>query len=86
MTKQIINVGTTANDKKGDSLRAAFTKVNANFTELYPQTSVPATSKGKVGDIAGMSAFNNTYYYYCIGTYDGTTDIWRRMTHPVGTW
>lgn len=35
MTKQSINVGTTANDKKGDSLRAAFQKVNANFTELY---------------------------------------------------
>lgn len=41
MTKQIINVGTTANDKKGDSLRAAFTKVNANFTELYTLTSNP---------------------------------------------
>ena len=35
MSKQTINVGTTANDKKGDSLRAAFQKVNANFTELY---------------------------------------------------
>ncbi len=35
MAKQSINVGTTANDKKGDSLRAAFQKVNANFTELY---------------------------------------------------
>ncbi len=35
MTKQTINVGITANDKQGDSLRAAFQKVNANFTELY---------------------------------------------------
>jgi hypothetical protein len=35
MTKQVINVGASANDKKGDSLRAAFVKVNANFTELY---------------------------------------------------
>jgi len=35
MTKKVINVGTAANDKKGDSLRAAFQKVNANFTELY---------------------------------------------------
>ena len=35
MSKQNINVGTSANDKKGDSLRAAFIKVNANFTELY---------------------------------------------------
>lgn len=35
MTKQVINVGATANDKHGDSLRAAFQKVNTNFTELY---------------------------------------------------
>ncbi len=51
MAKQIINtnapenligVGASANDKQGDSLRAAFTKVNdafdkidSNFTELY---------------------------------------------------
>ena len=37
MAKQNINVGTAANDKKGDSLRAAFQKVNANFTELYTE-------------------------------------------------
>lgn len=35
MAKKIINVGQTANDRKGDSLRAAFGKVNDNFTELY---------------------------------------------------
>ena len=35
MTKQTINIGTTANDRSGDSLRTAFQKVNANFTELY---------------------------------------------------
>jgi hypothetical protein len=35
MAKQIINVGTAANSKNGDPLRTAFTKINANFTELY---------------------------------------------------
>ncbi len=85
MTKQVINVGTTANDRSGDSLRSAFTKVNANFTELYPR-AVPSTSKGTSGDVAGMVALDNTYFYYCIGTFDGTTDIWRRLTHPAGTW
>jgi hypothetical protein len=44
MAKQNINVGTAANDKKGDSLRAAFVKVNANFTELY-------TELGLVNDV-----------------------------------
>jgi hypothetical protein len=35
MAKQTINVGTTANDRTGDPLRTAFTKINQNFTELY---------------------------------------------------
>lgn len=35
MTKQLINVGTVANDKTGDPLRTAFNKINTNFAELY---------------------------------------------------
>ena len=37
MAKQIINVGTSANDGTGDTLRASQVKANANFTELYNQ-------------------------------------------------
>jgi hypothetical protein len=44
MAKQTINVGLTANDKKGDSLRTAFQKVNANFTELYTTTGLDAAA------------------------------------------
>jgi hypothetical protein len=51
MAKQNINVGTAANDKKGDSLRAAFVKVNSNFTELY-------TELGLVNDVTlSLGAF-----------------------------
>ena len=35
MAKRIINIGTTANDKSGDPLRTAATKINDNFGELY---------------------------------------------------
>jgi hypothetical protein len=35
MAKQVINIGTMADNKSGDPLRTAFTKVNENFTELY---------------------------------------------------
>ena len=35
MAKQTINTGTSANDRTGDTLRGAGTKINANFTELY---------------------------------------------------
>lgn len=35
MTKQVINVGSAANDGSGTPARTAFQYVNANFTELY---------------------------------------------------
>jgi len=35
MAKQVINIGTNANDGTGDPIRDAFDKVNDNFTELY---------------------------------------------------
>jgi|TARA_R110000764_G_scaffold18106_7_gene49068 hypothetical protein len=35
MAKQIINVGTIANDGTGDPIRSAMTKTNENFTEVY---------------------------------------------------
>ena len=35
MAKQVINIGSVANDGTGDPLRSAFDKVNDNFTELY---------------------------------------------------
>jgi hypothetical protein len=49
MAKQNINVGTAANDKKGDSLRAAFQKVNANFTELYTALGLNADGTLSLG-------------------------------------
>lgn len=35
MARQVINVGTTANDGTGDNLRNSQIKANANFQELY---------------------------------------------------
>ena len=35
MSLETINLGTYANDGTGDPICTAFTKVNANFTELY---------------------------------------------------
>jgi hypothetical protein len=37
MTKLIVNIGETANDRNADSLRTAFQKINDNFTELYTE-------------------------------------------------
>jgi len=35
MAQQSINIGTTANDGTGETVRSAFDKTNDNFTELY---------------------------------------------------
>lgn len=44
MAKQVINIGTTANDGTGDPLRTAFDKVNDNFTELYSDDAADVNS------------------------------------------
>lgn len=48
MSQQVINVGSTANDNNGDTLRGSWIKANDNFTELFaalplvsPSTWVP---------------------------------------------
>lgn len=40
MTRQVINTGTSANDKTGDTLRASFIKINENFSELYANVEI----------------------------------------------
>ena len=55
MTKQVINVGAAANDKNGDSLRVAFTKVNANFAELYDTDAAGVQIPGPYADDAAAA-------------------------------
>jgi hypothetical protein len=57
MAKQTIQIGTTANDGTGDPLRTAFTKTNANFTELY--TSVAALQSSDA-DLTAIAALTGT--------------------------
>ena len=42
MAKQVIDIGTTANDGTGTPLRSAFDMINDNFTELYTDSDVNA--------------------------------------------
>ena len=43
MAKQSLNIGTTANDNTGDTLRSGGDKINDNFTELYTAIGNGAT-------------------------------------------
>ena len=68
MSQKIINVGTVANDGTGDTIRGAFTNVNANFTEVYGNiSSLTATVAGiDLGQNttiqASYSTANNAYH------------------------
>lgn len=42
MSQQLINNGISDNDRSGDTIRTAFGKVNANFTELYAAVGADA--------------------------------------------
>ena len=66
MAKQVINIGTTANDGTGDPIRDAFDKVNDNFTELYTDDA---------GDVvtATFTFVNNTEFdVLTVDTGDGS--------------
>lgn len=62
MAKQVVNIGALANDGTGDQLRTSFSKVNANFTEVY--TNVDALSSSLTtltNTVGGIVTFNGDY-------------------------
>jgi len=83
MAQQIINIGAAPNDGQGTPLRTSFEYCDENFTELYAraQTEPPPTLVGSAGDVPGMYAYNSTYFYYCFGTYNGSSVIWAQLTN-----
>ena len=82
MAQQTINIGTYANKGDGDPIRVVFTKVNANFTDLYARVVVLegggiAVAQDIQGDIfaqdssLGYSSATNTHYGSFVGALDG---------------
>ncbi len=62
MSQQVINVGSTANDNSGDTLRGSWIKANANFDEIYaalPMTA-PSTWVPTLTDSGGGRTFATT--------------------------
>lgn len=60
MAQQTIGVGASANDGTGDQARTAFTKVNANFTEVYATAGAAAAKSANLSDLANAAtAFSN---------------------------
>lgn len=58
-----------------------------NGVTRFPIAFAPTSSVGSTGDTTGLIAFTQTHMYFCVGVYDGTSDIWRRMEwNAVDTW
>ena len=53
---------------------------------VYRATAVPVSSIGQLSDVAGLVADDASYHYYCTGSYDGDTHIWKRVAWDAGTW
>ena len=62
MSQQVINVGSTANDNNGDTLRGSWIKANANFNELYAAVPLvaPTTWTPMMTDSGGGRTFATT--------------------------
>lgn len=68
MAKQVVNIGTSANDGTGDPLRTAFDKINDNFTEVYTgaafsNVDVDVTGYWEFQNPAGMTVVADPLVY-----------------------
>jgi photosystem II stability/assembly factor-like uncharacterized protein len=93
MTQEIINIGSTANDKTGDPLRLAFEKINNNFTQLYSIAGGAGAAAGVDGSIQfratnnlnAVAYINNVWVAFSTPkkyfvSYDGA--IWTNTDYP----
>lgn len=84
MPLQTINIGATANDGTGDTLRIAGDKINDNFTELYNQLG----SGGAVSSFVSLTnsgvVYNHTTYETTFAASEHTAN--NTLTFPTGNY
>jgi hypothetical protein len=79
MTQTVINVGSTANDGTGDTLRGAFANTNNNFTEVYAISTYGSNNANNAFNVANTANTKATI----VGPYD--TDLEASVNGvPVG--
>jgi hypothetical protein len=87
MTITYINTGTSANAGDGDSLRTAFTKINANFAEITSNAITQRLMKLSVTTSVPTTATTGTVAV-CDGTgWNGGSDgLEHLMVYINGNW
>lgn len=81
MANQTINVGVIANDGTGDPLRTAFTKVNANFQEVY--FAISELKSDKIDKSPKLDSFTSINPIAGDVLISDTNGFWRSL--PKGT-
>ena len=77
MSKQTVDIGSSANDGTGDSIRNGGDKINDNFTELYNALGNGTTIAANTGTLASNA--------YLISSYQSNTQITSRLRSNKST-
>jgi len=70
-------------DDNGTTIHIEDKSRNRNYFQsetIQLQQRTPTASIGETGDVPGMVAVDNNYIYFCVDTYDGVTQIWKRVS------
>lgn len=65
----------------GNSRKISAGNLIASLTQVK---SVPVASVGVAGDKKGMIAFDTNYIYICTADFNGSANVWKRVT--INTW
>jgi len=86
MAREIINIGTTANDRQGDSLRDGGGKINRNFAELYEVLGGDSSSISSVVTLSSTGVlFNGLNFDTTFQATEGTSDLLISLPDSAGT-
>lgn len=86
MAREIVNVGTTANDRTGDSLRDAGTKINNNFAELYEVLGGDSSTIASIATLSDSGViFNGLNFNTTLGFVEAASDIKILLPDSDGT-
>lgn len=76
MAREIVNIGTTANDRQGDSLRDAGGKINRNFAQLFETLGGDSSTLASIVTLSDSGAvWNGLNFNTTLGFVEGATDI-----------
>jgi hypothetical protein len=78
--QQTINLGTSANDNTGDTLRVAFQKINSNFTDLY----VTTVTNGAIGAGNGLVKSGTNLHFAQSAAYTAGRIPYASGTNTIG--